>query len=153
MAFFSTKRFGPISTGHRQWRDDGHCAWLHGYGRTVKVIFGGSHLDEKMWMVDFGELRGLKQWLESEWDHRLLIASDDPELETFKDLHARNIISLNIMDVTKGYGPGIEASCKYVYDKFDAEVRSLTQGRCWVESVEIWEHENNSAIYTRNTGF
>lgn len=153
MPFLSTKRFGPISTGHRQWRDDGHCAFLHGYGRTVKVEFSGSHLDEKMWMVDFGALRGLKQWLESEWDHRMLIASDDPELETFKDLHDRGILSLNILDVTKGYGPGIEASCKYVYDKFDAEVRAQTQGRCWVESVEIWEHENNSAIYRKSTGF
>lgn len=147
MPFFSTKRFGPISTGHRQWRDDGHCAWLHGYGRTVKVEFSGSHLDEKMWMVDFGALRGLKQWLEGEWDHRFLIASDDPALETFKELDAKGLMSLNVMDVTKGYGPGIEASCKYVYDHFDAEVRRMTQGRCWVTTVEIFEHENNSAVF------
>lgn len=147
MAYSSTKRFGPISTGHRQWRDDGHCAFLHGYGRTVKVEFTGSHLDEKMWMVDFGGLRGLKSWLEAEWDHRMLIASDDPELATFKQLHEKGVIDLNILDVDAGYGPGIEASCKYVYDKFDAVVRSQTQGRCWVAKVEIWEHENNSAIY------
>lgn len=79
----------------------------------------------------------------------MLIASDDPELETLKVLDERGIIDINIMDVTKGYGPGIEASCKYVYDKFDAEVRALTEGRCWVEYVEIWEHENNSAIYRK----
>lgn len=149
MPFSSTKRFGPISTGHRQWRDDGHCAWLHGYGRTVKVEFSGSHLDEKMWMVDFGALRGLKAWLESEWDHRMLIASDDPELAILMELDAKGIISINVLDVNQGYGPGIEASCKYVYDKFDAEVRKQTEGRCWVEQVEIWEHEFNSAIYKR----
>ena len=150
MAYFSTKRFGPISTGHRQWRDEGHCAWLHGYGRTVKVIFAGSHLDEKMWMVDFGGLRDLKKWLEGEWDHRMLIASNDPELATLMDLDAKGIISINVMDVNQGYGPGIEASCKYVFDKFDAEVRKMTEGRCWVHSVEIHEHENNSAIYQRD---
>lgn len=150
MAYFSTKRFGPISTGHRQWRDEGHCAWLHGYGRTVKVIFAGSHLDEKMWMVDFGGLRDLKKWLEGEWDHRMLIASNDPELPTLMALDAKGIISINVMDVNQGYGPGIEASCKYVFDKFDAEVRKMTEGRCWVHSVEIHEHENNSAIYQRD---
>lgn len=149
MPFFSTKRFGPISTGHRQWRDDGHCAWLHGYGREVRVVFGGSHLDDKMWIVDFGGLRHLKSWLEGEFDHRTLIASDDEHLETLLDLDAKGIISINVMDVTKGYGPGIEASCKYVYDHFDAEVRKMTEGRCWVESVEISEHENNSAIFKR----
>lgn len=147
MPFSSTKRFGPISTGHRQWRDDGHCAYLHGYGRTVKVEFSGSHLDEKMWMVDFGALRGLKAWLEGEFDHRMLIASDDPELATLMELDAKGIISINVLDVNQGYGPGIEASCKYIFDHFDAEVRKMTQGRCWVVQVEQWEHENNSAIY------
>ncbi|MNH40882.1 hypothetical protein D3C79_1022670 [compost metagenome] len=63
------------------------------------------------------------------------------------ELDAKGIISINVLDVNQGYGPGIEASCKYVYDKFDAEVRKQTQGRCWVSVVEIWEHENNSAIY------
>lgn len=149
MTYFSTKRFGPISTGHRQWRDDGHCAYLHGYGRTMKVVFGATQLDDKNWVVDFGGLRDFKKWLEGEWDHRMLIASDDPELETFKDLHTRGIIDLNIMDATKGYGPGIEASCKYVYDHLNDYISDLTDGRCWVESVEIWEHENNSAIYQR----
>ena len=42
MAYFSTKRFGPICTGHRQWRDDGHCKYIHGYGRHVQVTFEGA---------------------------------------------------------------------------------------------------------------
>lgn len=149
MPFFSTKRFGPISTGHRQWRDNGHCAYLHGYGRTVKVVFGCHNLDDKSWVVDFGALRSFKSWLEGEWDHRMLIASNDPELETFKDLHERKIIDLNILDAEKGYGPGIEASCLYVYDYLNKMVETESNNRCWVQSVEIWEHENNSAIYTR----
>lgn len=118
----------------------------------MKVVFGASSLDDKSWVVDFGGLKDFKKWLEGEWDHRMLISSEDPELETFKDLHARGIIDLNIMDATKGYGPGIEASCKYVYDYLDAYIDQMTNGRCWVHSVEIFEHENNSAIYERNSG-
>lgn len=151
MPYYSTKRFGPISTGHRQWKDDGHCRYVHGYGRTMKIVFGASSLDAKMWVVDFGGLKDFKKWLESQWDHRLLIASDDPELETFKELHKKELIDLNIMDVKKGYGPGIEASCKFVYDHLNPIIVSSSEGRCWVKSVEIWEHENNSAIYETAT--
>lgn len=150
MAFYSTKRFGPISTGHRQWRDDGHCAYMHGYGRTMKVIFGASALDDKGWVVDFGGLKDFKKWLEGEWDHRMLIASDDPALAQFIEMDNQGLISLNVMEVSYGHGPGIEASCKYVYDYLDPYVKEMTAGRCWVESIEIWEHELNSAILVRD---
>lgn len=148
MPFYSTKRFGPISTGHRQWRHDGHCSYAHGYGRTVKIIFGASYLDERGWVVDFGDLREVKKWLEEEWDHRLLLAEDDPLLSQFIDLHNKGGVEVNVMQAP--YGPGIELSCKYVYDYVDSFIREKTNGRCWVQSVEIWEHENNSAIYERD---
>ena len=41
----STKKIGPISTGHRQWRDDGHCSYVHGYGRYVQFTFASDALD------------------------------------------------------------------------------------------------------------
>ena len=58
MAYFSTKRFGPICTGHRQWRDDGHCKYIHGYGRHVQVTFEGE-LDHRQWVMDFGFLQSM----------------------------------------------------------------------------------------------
>ncbi len=143
--FFSTKRFGPISTGHRQWRHDGHCSYAHGYGRIVKIIFGTEELDDRGWAVDFGDLKAVREWLVSEWDHRILLASDDPLLDEFKTLHELGGVNINIMP--EEYGPGIELSCKYVYDHVDAMIRMRTNDRCWVQMVEIWEHENNSAIY------
>lgn len=149
MPYFSTKRFGPISTGHRQWRDDGHCAFMHGYGREVKVIFGCDELDDKGWVVDFGGLKDFKKWLESEWDHRMLISSQDPELDKMIELDNQGLIDLNVMEAAYGYGPGIEQSCKYVFDHLDSVILEMYEGRCWVESVEIWEHRNNSAMYVR----
>lgn len=153
MPFYSTKRFGPISTGHRQWRDNSHCSYAHGYGRTVKIIFGAYELDERGWVVNFsrsGPLKGVKEWLEGQWDHRLLLAHDDPRVPDFKEAHEKGMVDVNVLP--EEYGPGIELSCKMVYDYVDTQVREHTNGRCWVESVEIWEHENNSAIYVRDKG-
>ena len=145
--YFSTKRLGPISTGHRQWRDPGHCAYVHGYGRYIQFVFACTTLDDKMWVVDFGGLKDIRRWLEDQWDHRLLVASDDPLLEEFEELHSKGGINLNILDVTMGWGPGIEGSCKFVYDHVDPIIREQSDNRCWIKRIEIWAHEHNSAIY------
>ena len=147
MKFQSTKKLGPISVGHRQWRDDGHCAWVHGYGRYIQFTFEGD-LDERQWVMDFGDLKDIKQWLEEQWDHRVMIASDDPQLDKLKEMHDLNIMNINVMDVEKGWGPGIEASCKFVYDHVQPIITQKTNGRVKITKVEIWEHERNSAVYT-----
>jgi len=147
MKFQSTKKLGPISVGHRQWRDDGHCAWVHGYGRYIQFTFEGD-LDERQWVMDFGDLKDIKQWLEEQWDHRVMIASDDPQLDKLKEMHDLNIMNINVMDVEKGWGPGIEASCKFVYDHVQPIITQKTNGRVKIAKVEIWEHERNSAVYT-----
>jgi 6-pyruvoyltetrahydropterin/6-carboxytetrahydropterin synthase len=149
MAFYSTKRFGPISVGHRQWKDNGHCAWIHGYGRTVQFTFGCNELDDKTWVVDFGGLKQVKQWIEEQWDHRLLLASNDPHLDKIMALQDYNIVNVNVMDVSKGHSPGIEGSCKFLYDNINPMILQMSDNRCWIESVEIWEHENNTAKYVK----
>ena len=147
MAYKSTKKLGPISVGHRQWKDQGHCAWVHGYGRYIQFTFEGE-LDHRQWVMDFGDQRDVKQWLEDQWDHRLLLASDDPHISDFEKMHELGTMNINIMDVTKGWGPGIEASCKFVFDHVSPLIDKKTEGRVKLVQVEIWEHERNSAVYT-----
>ena len=98
--------------------------------------------------MDFGDLRDVKQWLEDQWDHRLLLASDDPHISDFQKMHELGTMNINIMDVTKGWGPGIEASCKFVFDHVSPLIDKKTEGRVKLVQVEIWEHERNSAVYT-----
>lgn len=144
--YYSTKRIGPISTGHRQWRDEGHCKFIHGYGRHVEVTFACNELDSRGWVVDFGSLKDFKKWLETQWDHRLLISDEDEQLKAIKAMDKSGLVDLNILYSRDGHGPGIEQSCKFVYDYLDPLIRLRTDDRCWVHSVRIWEHENNSAM-------
>ena len=147
MRFKSTKRFGPITTGHRQWRDSGHCSYIHGYGRYIRLTFEASELDERGWVMDFGDLKDVKKWIESEWDHRVLIAADDPLLSDLKELESKGGINLNVLE--KGYYPGIEESCRYLYDKLNPMIKEKTNNRVEITRVEVWEHENNHAEYVR----
>ena len=144
MKFKSSKRIGPISTGHRQWKDNGHCSFVHGYGRYVEFTFTCEERDEKGWVMDFGDLRDVKQWLENEWDHRLLLSSDDPLLQDFLLLEQKGGVKLNIM---YDYGPGIEDSCRYVYDNINPMIKEKTNNRVWIDKVRVYEHDNNWAEY------
>ena len=147
MKFKSTKRFGPITTGHRQWRDDGHCSYIHGYGRHVRLTFEASTLDKCGWVMDFGDLKDIKNWIEDEWDHRVLIAADDPLIPQLKELEEVGGINLNILP--EGYLPGIEESCRYLYDKLSPIIQRKTNNRVHITRVEIWETEKNQAEYVR----
>ena len=99
MEFKSSKKIGPISTGHRQWKDDGHCSFVHGYGRYVEFTFACEERDERDWVMDFGDLRDVKKWLEEQWDHRLLLAHDDPFIGLFEGLHKVGVANINIINM------------------------------------------------------
>lgn len=144
MNYKSTKVIELGSCAFRQWRaSHSHCKFLHGYQLIAKLWFGGTDLDEKNWIVDFGGLKELKAKLQHIFDHTTCIAADDPELDMFKELDRRGIIQLRIFEK----GVGIERVAEEVYRVASEHITALTGGRCWVEKVEAFEHADNSALY------
>ena len=83
----------------------------------------------KGWVYDFGNLKWFKKWLEQQWDHKVLVAHDDPALLRLRELEKEDIVKLNVMP--EGYGPGIEDSCRYVFDYANPQIISQTNGRVW----------------------
>jgi 6-pyruvoyltetrahydropterin/6-carboxytetrahydropterin synthase len=149
MNYKSTKVIELGSCAFRQWRaSHSHCKFLHGYQLIAKLWFGGSELDEKNWIVDFGGLKELKAKLQHIFDHTTCVAADDPELDMFKELDRRGIIQLRILEK----GVGIERVAEEVYRIASEHITTLTGGRCWVEKVEAFEHEDNSALYVPSDG-
>lgn len=145
-AFQSTKVIELGSCAFRQWRAiDSHCRYIHGYQLKAKIWFGGSSLDDKNWIVDFGGLKALKFKLQETFDHTYTVAADDPELETFKMLDEKGIIQLRIFK----NGVGIERCAEYVFNIAQDYIASITNNRCWVDKVEVFEHQDNSATYSR----
>lgn len=145
MTYQSTKIIELGSCAFRQWRaTHSHCRFLHGYQLKAKLWFGSSSLDDKNWCVDFGGLKELKAKLQHVFDHTTTVAADDPELALFEDLDKKGIIQLRVFDK----GVGIERAAELVFSMADSYIKSLTSGRCWVDKVEVFEHEENSATFT-----
>lgn len=143
--FESTKMLDLGSCAFRQPRATSHCKLIHGYKLYGKFTFGCNELDENHWVVDFGGLKGLKNKLEQQFDHTTCIAADDPELDLFRMMHDKGICDLRVMR----NGTGIERIAEWCYEVSKEYIEEMTKFRCWVERVEIWEHEKNSVVITR----
>ncbi len=142
MKYQVIKTYGN-ETGHscafRQWRADSHCNLIHGYALGFEVTFEADKLDERNWVIDFGDLGVLKTMLKEMFDHTTVVAADDPQIEYFRDLTTANLIDLRLMD-----NVGCEAFAKYVY-KFCE--RELADDRVKIKSVRVFEHGANSAVF------
>lgn len=148
MSHFSTKTYGHeqgLSCVFRQpHASHSHCRFLHGYALAFKFTFGANELDDKNWVMDFGGLKDLKQWLKEKFDHKLVVDKNDPALSDFQDLDQKGLCELTIFD-----GIGIEKFAEHALIYADTLVKDLTNGRCSCVEVECSEHGANSAIYRR----
>lgn len=141
--WYSTKIIELGSCAFRQWRaSHSHCQFIHGYQLKAKLWFCGKELDDKNWIVDFGGLKALKKKLNDQFDHTLCVAADDPLLPLWKDLEKQNGCQLRIMEAV-----GIEKTAEWCFNVVNDFIKLETNGRCWLDKIEVFEHENNSAIY------
>lgn len=126
----------------RQWRAESHCRLLHGYALSFKIVFEADTLDANNWVIDFGSLKPIKQWLKDIFDHTTVIASDDPQLQIFRDLEQQDLIALRVIpDV------GCEKFALYVFQYVHDWLGSRSSALVRLRSVEVCEHGVNSAIY------
>ena len=149
--FISTKVFDGFSCVFRQWKAEGtHCRFLHGYGISFKVWFKGE-LDERNWVWDFGGMKRAKTqidgmnpkaWMDHMFDHTMLVATDDPFLESFRRMDEAGVVQLREVPAT-----GAERFAQFIYEKLNKFVLEETDGRVRVMKVEFREHGKNTAIY------
>lgn len=142
----STKTYGAnigLSCCFRQHRAESHCRLLHGYALEIKFVFEADELDERMWVVDFGGLKGLKTILEDNFDHTLIVAEDDPYVDELCQLQGLGIARVVVMEKA-----GCEAFAEAIYQVAEQWLKDAGFApRCRLASVEVREHGANSAIY------
>jgi 6-pyruvoyltetrahydropterin/6-carboxytetrahydropterin synthase len=149
--FQSSKLFDGYSTVFRQWKAEGtHCKFLHGYAVSFRVWFEGE-LDERNWVWDFGGMKRAKYTIEGKspkdfftflLDHTMIIAEDDPFLESFKRMDEAGVVQLRILPAT-----GCEKFAEYLYEVINEFLAEETNGRVRAAKVEVYENERNAASY------
>lgn len=146
--FISTKTYGHdlgLSACFRQWRAESHCRFLHGYALAVRLEFAADELDVRNWVVDFGSLKGFKQWLCDTFDHKLLVAEDDPARTGLLNALGQE----GLADVVVVPATGCEAFAKLIFECGEIWLEDNGYApRVRMHQVEVKEHGANSAIYS-----
>jgi 6-pyruvoyltetrahydropterin/6-carboxytetrahydropterin synthase len=147
--WFSMKTYdynNGFSTAFRQWKADSHCRFIHGYALRFEITFVSPVLDKRNFVVDFGGLKSFKQILEDNFDHKLLVAKDDPEIEWFREGHRRGIL-----DMVEVEASGCEATAKMVYEVLEQWLIDSGHGpNIEVYEVIVREHSGNAGGYRRD---
>ena len=146
MKFTSNKVIELGSAAFRQWKSThSHCQYIHGYRLTADITFETNELDDKGWVADFGGLKDLKKSLENTFDHKLVVAANDPHLDLLKMLDETGVAQVVVLQD----GVGCERFAAYVLNEADTFIDKATEGRVRVKSVQINEHEKNFATAHR----
>ena len=149
--FKSTKLFDGFSCCFRQWKaKTTHCKFLHGYGVSFRVTFEGE-LDHRNWVWDFGGMKRAKtkidgmspkEWMDYMFDHTVIVAEDDPYVNTLQQMGNAGIAQVRVLKAT-----GAEKFAEFIFHKLNNFVKTETQERVRVVKVEFMDHGKNTAIY------
>jgi 6-pyruvoyltetrahydropterin/6-carboxytetrahydropterin synthase len=148
MPYRITKTFGHergLSCCFRQWRAESHCRFLHGYALAVEFTIEAKSLNPQNWVFDFGDFKEIKEWLEEKFDHKLIVAEDDPLLPLYKGNFTgefKDFADMVIMEKV-----GCEAFAHYIFNHCANIIGRATRLRARLVAVKVSEHGANSATY------
>ena len=143
----STKEYvDEFPVAYRQYKADSHCNMIHGYAFSMKFYFGANELDVRNWCADYGGLKELKVFLKDYFDHTLLVAEDDPEMETYKLLESKKMAKLTILP-SLGCESLADMLYKYVNGVYIPDMWGKAEAeRLWCYRVEVRETKSNMAF-------
>lgn len=115
---------------------------IHGHNWGITITFGCHTTDASGFVVDFGELHYIRDWIDIHLDHACLFNADDPwqgritqaAPEAFKTYILPNCSS--------------EGIAQHLFEVFDPMVKQETHNRAFIIQIEIFEDSKNSATYT-----
>jgi 6-pyruvoyltetrahydropterin/6-carboxytetrahydropterin synthase len=119
--------------GHRLMHHNGKCRHLHGHNARVVVRLEGAALNEQGMLMDFVEIkRSVKDWIDRELDHTLLLHRDDPVLPLLQHANER----VRVMSEH----PTAENIAKLIFE-------FAVQSGLPVTEVSLWETDTACASY------
>lgn len=119
--------------GHRLLDYVGRCARIHGHNAKVEIVVGALHLDHRGFVCDFADLeRVANAYVESMFDHRLLLRHDDPLIP--------RLLEADEDHVALAVNPTAENLAQLIGDHL------IAQGFAVVE-IRFFETETSVAVY------
>ena len=126
--------------GHRVVGHENKCRHLHGHNYRIHFTCTANELDDLGRVIDFSLIKAyLCEWLEVNWDHKMVLWQEDPLLEQLKDIVPEDI-------VTVPFNPTAEQLAQYLVTVVGPQQLAGTGVK--LISVKIDETRKCSASYS-----
>lgn len=149
--YYVTKTYGHergFSCAFRQWRAESHCRFIHGYALAFELTFQAYTLDHRNWVIDFGDLKHYEDVLRAKFDHKLVIAMDDPQKDLLMQLDVMQAVEVRLTEQV-----GCEAFAEYMFHLIRKDLRLAEKKPGFIQRgldivrVKVSEHGSNSASF------
>ena len=137
-----SKIYRDIPLGHRQPNHPGHCSLIHGHNWEIKLTFAADEVDENGFIVDFGELHYIKDWIDENLDHACAFSATDPHRSKLEELEEMKLVRPLFIE-----NASCEGLAKHLFEIFNPMVSENTGGRARIVSIDLLEDSKNSAFY------
>jgi len=128
-----TKRI-EFCYGHRLLDYEGVCRHPHGHNAVAEIEVSADALDARNMVVDFNDIKsGVKEWVDRELDHRMILREDDVLVATLRSLGEPVFVVES--------NPTAERIARLLFDV--ARDQQLP-----VVRVTVWETPSSWATYT-----
>ena len=137
-----SKTYRGIPLAHRQHLHPGRCAQIHGHSWTVRVTFACRELDAHGFVVDFGALHFIADWIDTHLDHAIMFAREDATANRLIDA-APEAFKVFWVDAAS-----CECLAQTLRDAWSPLLQQHAGDRVWIHTLEVWEDDNNSVRLT-----
>lgn len=128
----TAERHHDISMGHRVVDHESKCRHLHGHNYRFHFICTASRLDKLGRVIDFGVIKErLCLWLETHFDHKMMIWQEDPLLEELCSLVPEDLVVVP-------FNPTAEQLARYMVEQVaprELEGTGVVLVKCIVEET------------------
>lgn len=141
-----TKSYRDIPLSHRQPFHSGRCSRLHGHSWAITLIFEAKELDVNGFVIDFGDLHFIKDWIDLNLDHATALKKTDPLRQECEKLEKMGLLKIFWVDCAS-----CEGIAQFLYHTFQPMIEEKTIGRVRLQSLHLEEDSKNSATFTPST--
>ena len=137
-----TKTYKDIPLSHRQPLHSGRCSRLHGHSWAITLTFEAKELDDNGFVIDFGDLHFIRDWIDQNLDHATALKENDPMRADCQKLE-----DLGLLKILWVKSASCEGIAQYLYYTFQPMIERKTNGRVRIQSLHLEEDSKNSATY------
>ncbi|OFV91169.1 MAG: 6-pyruvoyl tetrahydrobiopterin synthase [Acidobacteria bacterium RIFCSPLOWO2_02_FULL_64_15] len=130
-----TKRI-DFCYGHRLLDYDGICKHPHGHNAVAEIEVRTGELDSRNMVCDFSDIkRVVKNWIDKEFDHKMLLRKDDPLVTPLLQLGE----PVFLLDSN----PTVEAVARLIFDYASGQGFPVVRVRVWETPTSFAEYGAN----------